>query len=73
MKKEKEDSFEEYINISNRVSPDILATLSEMDNENRFVDTIAANMFLKPEQKQEKVEVEKENQFGFSLRLQGYL
>ena len=47
------DAFEEYINISNRVSPDILATLSEMDNENRFVDTIAANMFLKPEQKQE--------------------
>ena len=47
------DAFEEYINISNRVSPDILATLSEMDNENRFVYTIAANMFLKPEQKQE--------------------
>ncbi|MDO7203983.1 hypothetical protein Q5M85_07250 [Paraclostridium bifermentans] len=23
-----------------------------MDNENRFVDTIAANMFLKPDQKQ---------------------
>ncbi|MGL5751274.1 MAG: endopeptidase La [Paraclostridium sp.] len=47
------DAFEEYINISNRVSPDILISLSEMDNENRFVDTIAANMFLKPEQKQE--------------------
>ncbi|MGL4797699.1 MAG: endopeptidase La, partial [Paraclostridium sp.] len=51
------DAFEEYINISNRVSPDILATLSEMDNENRFVDTIAANMFLKPEQKQEILDV----------------
>ncbi|GAA0705548.1 endopeptidase La [Paraclostridium ghonii] len=46
------DAFEEYINISNRVSPEILINLAEMDNENRFVDTIAANMFLKPEQKQ---------------------
>ncbi|GAA0865844.1 endopeptidase La [Paraclostridium tenue] len=46
------DAFEEYINISNRVSPEILINLAEMDNEDRFVDTIAANMFLKPEQKQ---------------------
>ena len=46
------DAFEEYINISNRVSPEILINLAEMENENRFVDTIAANMFLKPEQKQ---------------------
>ncbi|AUN13018.1 ATP-dependent protease La [[Clostridium] sordellii] len=46
------DAFEEYINISNRVSPEILINLAEMDNENRFIDTIAANMFLKPEQKQ---------------------
>lgn len=46
------DAFEEYINISNRVSPEILINLAEMDNENRFVDTIAANMFLKPDQKQ---------------------
>ncbi len=59
------DAFEEYINISNRVSPDILASLAEMDNENRFVDTIAANMFLKPEQKQEILD-----EFGIQERLE---
>ena len=45
------DAFEEYINISNRVSPEILINLAEMDNEDRFVDTIAANMFLGREYK----------------------
>lgn len=51
------DSFEEYINISNRISPEILLTLSDIDDASRYVDTIASNMFLKPLQKQEVLEI----------------
>ena len=50
------DSFEEYINIGNRVSPEILVSLEEIENADRFVDTIASNIYLKPEQKQEILE-----------------
>ena len=47
------ESFEEYINIGNRVSPEILVSLEEIENPDRFVDTIASNIYLKPEQKQQ--------------------
>lgn len=50
------DAFEEYINIGNRVSPEILISLGEIDNVDRFIDTIAANIYLKPEQKQQVLE-----------------
>ena len=50
------DSFEEYINIGNRVSPEILVSLADIENVDRFIDTIAANIFLKPNQKQEILE-----------------
>ena len=50
------DAFEEYINIGNRVSPEILVSLADIDNVDRFIDTIAANIFLKSEQKQEILE-----------------
>ena len=49
-------AFEEYINIGNRVSPEILISLADIDNVDRFIDTIAANIYLKPEQKQEILE-----------------
>ncbi|SHH26117.1 endopeptidase La [Tepidibacter thalassicus] len=51
------ESFEEYINISNRISPEILLSLSDIEDASRFVDTIASNMFLKPLQKQEILEI----------------
>ncbi|SHH23937.1 endopeptidase La [Asaccharospora irregularis] len=50
------DAFEEYINIGNRVSPEILISLSDMENVDRFIDTIAANIYLKSNQKQEILE-----------------
>ncbi len=50
------DAFEEYINIGNRVSPEILISLAETENVDRFVDTIASNIYLKSEQKQEVLE-----------------
>jgi ATP-dependent Lon protease len=51
------ESFEEYINISNRISPEILLSLSDIEDASRFADTIASNMFLKPLQKQEILEI----------------
>lgn len=50
------DSFEEYINIGNRVSPEILISLADIEEPSRFVDTIASNMYLKSSQKQELLE-----------------
>ncbi|MCC3865130.1 endopeptidase La [Terrisporobacter petrolearius] len=50
------DAFEEYINIGNRVSPEILVSLGEIENVDRFIDTIASNIYLKSEQKQEILE-----------------
>ena len=50
------DAFEEYINIGNRVSPEILVSLGDIENVDRFIDTVAANIFLKAEQKQQVLE-----------------
>ncbi len=51
------EAFEEYVNIGNRISPEILLTLSDIEEPSRFADTISANMFLKPLQKQEILEI----------------
>ena len=59
------ESFEEYINIGNRVSPEILVYLEEIENPDRFVDTIASNIYLKPEQKQQILE-----EFDIAKRLE---
>lgn len=59
------DSFEEYINIGNRVSPEILISLEEIEDPDRFVDTIASNIYLKPEQKQQILE-----EFDIAKRLE---
>lgn len=59
------DAFEEYINIGNRVSGEILITLSEMENVDKLIDTICANIYLKSSQKQELLE-----EFDIKLRLE---
>ena len=56
------ESFEEYINIGNRVSPEILVSLEEIENPDRFV---ASNIYLKPEQKQQILE-----EFDIAKRLE---
>ncbi|ABR47284.1 ATP-dependent protease La [Alkaliphilus metalliredigens QYMF] len=50
------DSFEEYIEVSNKISPEVLISLSEIEEPGRLADTIASNMALKPPQKQEILE-----------------
>ena len=49
-------AFEKYIAISNRMSPDILISVSNIDDIGRFADVIASNMNLKIEQKQTVIE-----------------
>ncbi len=67
------DSFEEYINIGNRVSPEILISLADLDNVDKFIDTIAANIYLKPEQKQsilEEFDVKKRLELIYTILLE---
>lgn len=49
-------SFEKYINVSNRISPDVLLAVSSIEEPGRFADILASNMVLKIEQKQEIIE-----------------
>lgn len=50
------DAFEEYVEISNKISPEILITIAEIEMPGRLADTIASNVFIKPHQKQEVLE-----------------
>lgn len=49
-------AFEKYINISNRVSPDVMLSVSTIEEPGRFADVLASHMVLKTEQKQEIIE-----------------
>ena len=67
------DAFEEYINIGNRVSPEILISLADTDNVDRFIDTISANIYLKAEQKQsilEEFDVKKRLELIYTILLE---
>jgi ATP-dependent Lon protease len=48
-------AFEKYIAISNRVSPDVILSVSAIDEPGRLSDIIAAQITLKTEQKQELI------------------
>ena len=50
------EAFEQYIEVSNKISPEILVSISEIEMPGRMADTIAANLVLKPGQKQEILE-----------------
>ena len=49
--------FEQYIKLNKKVPPEILASLSGIDNPVRLVDTIAAHMSLKIPEKQQVLEI----------------
>lgn len=51
------EAFEEYVSISNRISSEVLLTLADIEEPGRFADTIAANMLLKPAQRQHLIEM----------------
>ena len=48
--------FEQYVKLSKKVPPEILASVSSIDESSRLVDTISAHMSLKIEEKQHILE-----------------
>ena len=46
-------SFEKYVSLSNKISPEVILTLNTIDEAGRFADTIASQLQLKTDQKQE--------------------
>lgn len=57
--------FEEYITLSNKVSPDLILTVSEIEDPGRFADVIASYIYLKEEENQKILEA-----FNFYERLE---
>ena len=50
--------FEQYVKLNKKVPPEILASLSNIDDPGRLADTIAAHLAVKIEQKQKILEIE---------------
>ncbi|MDH3870629.1 MAG: LON peptidase substrate-binding domain-containing protein, partial [Gammaproteobacteria bacterium] len=50
--------FEQYVKLNKKVPPEILTSLSGIDEPGRLADTIAAHMSLKIEEKQKILEIE---------------
>lgn len=50
------DTFEDYVNASNKISAEILLTVSEIEEPERLADVIASYIYLKPESKQTVLE-----------------
>ena len=49
--------FEQYVKLNKKVPPEILASLSNIDEPHRLADTVAAHLSVKIEQKQEILEI----------------
>ncbi len=54
--------FEQYIKLNNKIPPEILSSLSGIDDPSRLADTVAAHMALKIEEKQKILEFNKVNE-----------
>jgi ATP-dependent Lon protease len=50
------NAFEEYISASNKISPEVLITVSSIEEPGRLADAAASHMLLKTSQKQEILE-----------------
>jgi len=50
--------FEQYVKLNKKVPPEILASLTSIDDPGRLADTIAAHLSVKIEQKQAILEIE---------------
>lgn len=55
-------AFETYVNVSNRISPDILVSITTINEAGRFADTVASHLVLKTEQKQAIIEAFEEKE-----------
>lgn len=50
------EAFENYVSISKKVTPDVLISISSIDDPGRFADVVASNLSLKMDKKQEIIE-----------------
>ena len=50
--------FDQYVKLNKKVPPEILTSLSSIEDPSRLVDTIAAHMALKVDEKQKILEIE---------------
>ena len=50
-------SFDQYVKLNNKIPPEVLNSLSGIDDPGRLADTIAAHMVLKVEEKQAMLEM----------------
>jgi len=50
-------SFEQYVKLNNKIPPEVLNSLANIDDPSRFADTIAAHMTLKLDEKQKMLEL----------------
>lgn len=50
------DVFENYVKVNKKLDPEIFMTASTIEDPDKFADTIAANISLKPEKKQQLIE-----------------
>jgi len=51
------DSFDQYVKLNKKIAPEVMTSLSGIDDPSRLVDTIAAHMVLKMEEKQAILEI----------------
>lgn len=49
--------FEQYVQLSKKISTDVLTSLSEVDDPERLTDTVSAHMVLKTEDEQKILEI----------------
>ena len=49
--------FEQYVKLNKKVPPEIISSLSSIDDASRFADTIAAHMSIKIDEKQKVLEM----------------
>ncbi len=50
------EAFENYVSISNKISPEVMISVSSIEEPGRLADVTASHMLLKTEQKQEILE-----------------
>ena len=50
-------SFERYIKFNSKISPDVISSISRIEDSNKLADTIASHLSLKIPQKQEILEI----------------
>ena len=51
------DSFDQYVKLNKKIAPEVMTSLSGIDDPSRLADTIAAHMVLKMEEKQDILEI----------------